>query len=325
VLLINAAYQDGQPDTPIAGVLRYSRLIAAFVIVPLVGLAGYGLMLRVQQYGWTPQRIIAFACFAVLACYAVGYAIAGALSGPALRDIQIINIGTAYVIMAALLALFSPIADPGRISVADQMARLRGGQIQADKIDFRFLRFDSGRFGRDELRRMAGETGDPQTVALAQQAKQALAVQYRYQATTPALTPQFKPTAQTRAANITVLQPAGQTLPQSFLEQEWPVPPAQSYLIPRCLTANNQCDAILTDIDGDGLTDILLFNAPTGAGAAFRAVDDKSWTFLGAVINAQCKGVREALRAGQFELVSNPLKDIEVAGQRLRIGTSCAQ
>jgi hypothetical protein len=42
-------------------------------------------------------------------------------------------------------------------------------------------------------------------------------------------------------------------------------------------------------------------------------------------LNAHCKGVREAFRAGQFAAVPNPIKDIEVAGQRLRIGPSCVQ
>ena len=144
VVLINAAYQDGQPDAPVAAILRYARLAAAFVIAPLVILAGFGLMLRVQQYGWTPPRVYALACFAVLACYALGYGLAGSFSGPALRGLQATNVGTACVVLAVLLVLFSPIADPARISVDDQISRLRSGQTPPDNMDFRFLRFIAG-------------------------------------------------------------------------------------------------------------------------------------------------------------------------------------
>jgi hypothetical protein len=76
IFLINAAYQDGQSGESIARVVHYSRGAAALVLVPLVALAAYGLTLRAQQYGWTPQRIIAGACVVVASCYAVGYALA---------------------------------------------------------------------------------------------------------------------------------------------------------------------------------------------------------------------------------------------------------
>ena len=76
ILLINAAYQDGQAAEAVARVVRYARSLAALILVPLVALAAYGLALRVQQYGWTPERIIAGACVVVAGCYAAGYALA---------------------------------------------------------------------------------------------------------------------------------------------------------------------------------------------------------------------------------------------------------
>lgn len=322
VFLINASYQDGQSEIAIPAVLRYARVVAAVVLVPLVALAGYGLWLRIQQYGWTPQRITASACFVVMACYAVGYILAAATSGTGMRLLQATNIATAYVILAVLLAIFSPIADPARIAVADQMARLESGKTSPDKFDYKFLRFHAGRYGMTALRELAARTQGADAALIAQRANQALLLQYQYQPLETAAAP----TAQTRAANITVVQPPGQTLPDDFLAQEWTGQRLQ-YLIPRCLTANTpiqKCEAVLADLDGDGTPEILLLNTPSGGGAAFKRADDgKGWAILGPIANAQCQGVRDALRAGQFALAQPKLQEIEAAGVRVRINTDC--
>ncbi len=60
VVLINAAYQDGEAEGARPFVLRYAELVASALLVPLVGLAAYALALRVQQYGWSVERIATF-------------------------------------------------------------------------------------------------------------------------------------------------------------------------------------------------------------------------------------------------------------------------
>ena len=118
--------------------LRVSRLVAALVIVPLVALAAYGLSLRVRQYGWTPERITASACVVVAACYAIGYAVVDA-AGRAARCAgwRPVNVTTAFVIVGVLLALFSPAADPIRISVNDQVQPAGGRPDFVRPIRFR--------------------------------------------------------------------------------------------------------------------------------------------------------------------------------------------
>ncbi|HEV3018588.1 MAG TPA: hypothetical protein VGY49_06185 [Burkholderiaceae bacterium] len=51
--------------------------------------------------------------------------------------------------------LFSPIADPARLMVADQMARLRSGAVGPDKFDFGALKFDGARWGAPALAQLA--------------------------------------------------------------------------------------------------------------------------------------------------------------------------
>src|SRR5471032_1821212 len=85
VVLINAAFQSG----------------VAADVAPRVG-----------DYGWTSERVIAAACLLVASCYAAGYAWAACRPGAWLAAIAKVNRATAFVILALLLALFTPLADP---------------------------------------------------------------------------------------------------------------------------------------------------------------------------------------------------------------------
>ena len=316
IVLVNAAYQDGDPEHPVAHVLRYPGFAATVALTPLVAIAGYAVALRVGQYGWTPERIIASACVVVAACYALGYALAVFARGPWMKGIEVTNIFTAFVIVALLLALFSPVADPARIAAADQVARLESGRIAPDKFDYAFLRFRSGRYGQQALDRLRMKQDGPDAARIAANANAAFAakmpseLQRRIDG----------PASVERAANIAVIYPKGQALPANFLEQDWNAAPDQ-WRHPRCMTANVKCDAMVLDLDGDGTPEILIFNGPSGV-VAYRQTDEK-WRLLGDVVNAHCKGVREALLAGHFELVTPESKELRAAGQRLFVQPVC--
>ena len=311
VVLINAAYQDGRYDSPAA--LRYASRAAALVLVPLVGLAAYGLSLRVTQYGWTTERVNACACIVIAACYAIGYA-ATALGWRArLAGIEATNIATSLAVLAVLLALFTPIADPARIAVADQMRRLADGRVAPEKFDYEFLRFRSGRYGLEALAQIAAQ--EP-VAGAAQRANRML-----YARTPAEAHSRSEPlSAQSRAANITLLHAAGQILPERFLAQDW----ARFYAVPPCLvTATSKCEALMMDLDGDGTPEILLFSLVNASTAAFKAEADGSWALLGSI--AHCAGVHDALRSGPVVLAEPRFKEIEVGRDRLRIVPSCDQ
>ncbi|HEX5959509.1 MAG TPA: DUF4153 domain-containing protein, partial [Hyphomicrobiaceae bacterium] len=319
IVLINAGYQDGQEES-VAKVVRYARSVAALVLVPLVGLAVCGLMLRARQYGWTPTRIIAGACIVVAGCYAAGYAAAALRPGFTLRWLEPTNVTTAYVIVAVMLCLLSPVADPARIAVADQLQRLASGKETPETFDFKFLRFHAGRHGRAELEKLARATGGPQAAAIAEKAKVALSLVTPWQGKA-----QFHATAEQRAANIAVVYPQGQALPESFIRYDWATVPTPAVL-PRCLTANDRCEAALIDLDADGTAEVLLF-VPVRSGTgilmagAFKAEPGDAWTWLGHIANAGCAGVRDGLASGHIETVDVRMKDVNVNGVRLRVNT----
>jgi Domain of unknown function (DUF4153) len=319
VFLVNAAYQDGRSETRAAAILGYASRLAALVLVPLVALAAYGVMQRIAQYGWTPERITALACVIVAACYGGGYLVAALRWTTSMAWLEPTNIFTSLIIVGALLALRTPVADPARISVADQLSRLQAGTVAAEHFDFGFLRYRAGRYGRQALERLAAQTEGPQASVIAGRANQALLAKGPWEIARAAPT-----TPAERRLHITVISPNGAALPEGFVQQDWNAF-QQRWKRPNCLVSDVQCDAILTDLDGDGQPEILLFNLPVGAAAAFKkGLADGTWTYLGTVANANCPGVRDALHAGHFETAQPALREITANGQRLFISTDCA-
>ena len=317
VFLINDAYQDGGPERQVGAVVRYSGTIAAFTLVPLVALAAYGLSLRVDQYGWTPDRIIVLACIVVAACYALGYALAAVLRGPWLRSIEPTNILAALVILAALLALTTPIADPARLSVADQVARLESGKTSVDQFDFAFLRFESGRYGEQALERLKTKRDGPDAARISQKANEVLDWRHRgqdRQRIAPVATPS------SRVANITVLssQPTAAARRVRAAELECVFPAAALPDRGRQMRGHPGRSGRRRRARNS------VVHGPDGSSAAFKLAADGNWLFLGSVTNAHCAGVRDALRAGKFETAAPLLKELDVAGQRVRINSQCS-
>jgi hypothetical protein len=320
IFLVNAAYQDGRAETRAVAILRYASRLAAFVLAPLVALAAYGVGLRIAQYGWTPERITALACVIVAACYGLGYLAAALRWTNSMAWLEPTNIFTSLVIVGVLLALSTPVADPARISVADQLSRLKAGTVKPADFDFGFLRFRAGRYGVQALEQLAAQTEVPQASVIAERADQALHAKNSWEIGRSA--PQPTTPAQ-RALHITVIPSNGAKLPEDFEQQDWNAFQPR-WKLPQCLISDIWCEAVLTDLDGDGQPEILLFNSPNGVAAAFKkGLADASWSYLGRVANANCPGVRDALHAGHTETTQPALKEITANGQRLFISTDC--
>jgi hypothetical protein len=325
VILINAAYREGEPNTEVPPVLRMFRWAASLVIAPLTTLAGYAIWLRVDQYGWSPERVFAAACLVVAICYATGYALAAITSQLSLKPVERTNVLTAVVTVGLLLALLSPIGDPARVSVADQINRLKSGKVNAGQFDYALLRFRTGTYGMSALRQLADNAEGPDSEQIKEQSNKALAAtnQFQLRQTTQSQVRQTTQSATpaSRASNITVLSPKGASLPPSFLRFNWTTTTAP--LTPACLVRDTKCEALLIDLDGDGHDEVLLFSAPYGPGVVFQSDDDENWVVLGQLANTNCSGVREALRTENVEMAAPKWKEIEVAGQRLTLTRPC--
>ena len=295
IVLINAAYQDGAQELPAPVVLRWAARITALALIPLTGVAAWGLGLRIGEHGLTPQRIIAAACVAVAASYALGYAYAAVRPGRWMRRLEATNVFAAVIILALILAFFTPIADPSRIAVADQVGRLERGEVTPAKFDFEFLRFNSGRYGLAALKRLTTFGTGPNAALIAQRAAVVLKQKYAYEAFAAPQVP---------LARITVY-PVGSALPADFPR-----------VLPdvNCGEAPATCEAYLVDLRGDASTQVLVrqgaillaYAKPPGADA---------WSVVGQFNNAVCPQALAALRSGAARRAPPQWSDL-IAGER---------
>lgn len=204
---LNCAYQGG--EAPPRGVRRLAARVAALEILPLVALAAWGLGLRVGQYGWSVERIQGGATILVAAVAGAGYALAALPRGPWLKRVEGANLAAAAAFVAAMLALLTPAADPARLMVADQMARLGSGAARPESFDYVTLRFEGARWGRAALARLAA---DPAAAEAARTgAEAALARESRYGAAP-------KPSGPAEFLRLVDVLPEGRTPPDALIE-----------------------------------------------------------------------------------------------------------
>jgi hypothetical protein len=290
VILINAAFQDGDPahNRPVA--LRYAELIAAAILVPIVLIAAHALWLRVAQYGWTVERIATAATIAIALCYAFGYTVAALLSlrgGTWMNFASRVNVVTAFVVLGILLAMFTPLGDPARLSVNAQLARLKSGKVNPNAFDFAYLRSEGGRYGRKALADLSKGDFGGSTKTIREMAAAALAGN---------TIPVGKPTKSDIERNVHVY-PNTRALPRTMVDQDW----QKTGGAPVCLTQPvSPCDGFFADLDGDGDEEVILITGgdPYWYGTVLKAGPDKLWKVV-ASVNGHCAGMLDALKKGQ--------------------------
>lgn len=320
VILVNAAWQQGGPAADVARVVRGAARLASLLLAPLVLIAMYALFLRVRDYGWTGDRVSAAACLAVATCYAAGYFYA-ALRPGWLPSLARVNIAAAFVALGMLLALFSPLLDPARISVASQVKRLAAGKVGAERFDFAFLHFQGERFGRAALAELERSASGPDAALMRRRIADARTMKNRWEHPPPA------PKLADLAANLRV-HPAGTRLPDSFLRTDWGTKEALTYLYPCLREPGKRCDAFLLDVTGDGKPEVLLFrvqennNADASHENVVMAEDaDGQWApYANFTMPAiDCKTFYASVAAGKVGTVPSRLADVEIGGVRLRL------
>ena len=154
LLFVNAVYQDGlAQDAP------YPRLVqqlvhAALWLWPVLGMLGvWAVALRVQQYGWTHDRIWALVATGLLLVYGLGYAWVALQRGRFfwLQGLGRLNARMSWVLLAVGLVLHTPLLDVYRFSAHSQLQRLLQAQGPWSLSQLEDLRFDHGRYGQAAL------------------------------------------------------------------------------------------------------------------------------------------------------------------------------
>jgi hypothetical protein len=313
IVFVNAAFKGGPGSDQTPRVLRLCMRISCLMLPVLVMLATYALVLRIDQYGLTSRRVLACAGVFVAYFYAVGYAWAALARSDTLPRIASVNVVTAWVSLAVLVALFTSLADPARLSVASQVDRLIEGSVLPEKFDYRFLRYGSTRYGLLALERLQEETQAPNATTIRELSAQAAREPAR------SVLNLGRPDAAMLSANIASRTP-GQSVPASFLSMDWRRV-SQSWMLPACLNSGSvKCDAYLVDLTDAHDLNVVLFPNGGSVGFVFDQAGSANWQLVGKFsIAPDCVAVRDALAKGTFELVEPRLRDIQVNGQRVEI------
>lgn len=179
VLLANAVIGNGAEDRATNPLLRWAAPVLAAIVLPLAAIALYAMLMRIGQYGWTPERLWGMVAVVI----ALAYGAAGLWSvvrrrrdfDDVLRPLQQ-KLAIGLMLLATFLAL--PIMDFGAISTRDQLARLESGRVKPEKFDWAAMAFDFGPEGRAALKKLARSSNkdlsDPAKVALASEDRWAL-------------------------------------------------------------------------------------------------------------------------------------------------------
>lgn len=261
IWVVNAVYQDGAAaQAPYPRVLRW-LVDASLIAMPVLAtLACVAIGLRVQQYGWTLERVWAAAAAGVLWLYALGYACAAAHSmrqgtaRPWLQWLAPVNQALSLLVLALLLALQTPVLDGQRISAASQRERLRADPTEATLERLVDLKWRHGPYGIDALEALSQDPGF-QAGEARQRLDVARASTTRYVASSE--------TEQSASFDLSAVQeristPAGMTRPQPDWWDWWQQQAKDEYWARQCLLPGADCVLLSGDWDQDQQTDHLL-------------------------------------------------------------------
>lgn len=221
------------------------------------------------------------------------------------------------LVLAELVLVLTPLADPARLSVNSQVARLLHAAVAPDKFDYAFLRYNSGRYGHDALATLTTTTNrDVRARASRMQATSGWQPNLGLGAADPAATePAF--------SHATVYPP-GEQLPADFKETY----SAGGVTEADCLKNGAPCDIYLIAYGGSP-TLIVRPTQPVGQppvavagaryGQLYQRAANGTWQHVGTVDRLECPEVVAALRSGQVASVPPEYKDLLVNGIRVHI------
>ena len=162
VLLICIAYRP-DADLRYPGPVQLAVTVVVVVLSVLPALAMTGILIRVNQYGWTVSRCWAFTYAALLALFSLGYlwgVIRHLAEWP--RVTARVNVAMACVVLAVLLLQNTPALDFRAISARSQLARVESGEIETAQFDFHYAVRELARPGHLVTEELVAELGfDP--------------------------------------------------------------------------------------------------------------------------------------------------------------------
>jgi hypothetical protein len=299
VALFNAVYQDGEPAQTYPRPLQWLSAACLAVLPIFVGIAAYGLGLRVRQHGWTEERLWGTLITVFAGLYALGYAISALRTRSGLPAVDKVNSLIALALITALILTQSPILDFRRVAVQSQVAHAFAPGGDPSKLDLHYLRFDAGRAGNDVLRALRS---DPR---VAGNAPFVASVDDMLQRTNS-----YNPEESHRpiTASVFTVVPTGATVPDGLVQALGKAAPA----IGSCAAHPGECLLMQTDLANSGAPIWIVVTAPNLWYMPIYVQDASGWQMKGLLQSDGKKSddLRALLRNGKFSTQPSAWKNL---------------
>ncbi|MES2096206.1 MAG: DUF4153 domain-containing protein [Pseudomonadota bacterium] len=152
LILTNAVLGHGPEDEATNPILRGGAMALGVAMLPLAIVAAIATGLRIQQYGFTPDRLWALVFVILTTAYGMVYFVALIRKRQNWAvQVRPDNIRLAFATLALALLMATPLVGFNAISTNSQVARLTSGKVSVDKFDWAALAFDFGEPGRRAL------------------------------------------------------------------------------------------------------------------------------------------------------------------------------
>lgn len=305
ILVMSAMLHSAEEFAPRYPDWLRKTLVVAQLLTPLFALlAAYALWLRITQYGWTVDRIhaAAVATFTLLWTFGAAWQQRRAWCNVVTPQTNALT-ATMLAVMALLwLLLHSPLIDPYRITVNDQLARLASGVQKADEQDiWAFSR--AGRRGHQALESLRDNPHwleQPKT-----QRRMVISQLHSGQ-------PQTAPVLDVATLREKIKLRQGTTPPP---ESWWQMLVNTSFRVYNCRGENAFCMVWMQDMNNDGNEEILLYNREQNNidVYAYRAGE---WRGIGRVsFNISDELIGTALEQGELGSAAKRWRDLQINGQ----------
>ena len=305
LLLLMAIVREPQKEAlPYPGALRY-LIKCSLIVAPIYMLiAGWSLWVRIQQYGWTPERLYGVLVVVVLLVWSFGYLASILRRGRNPLELQgPVILGVSLLALGLLILLSSPVIDAWRISVNSHMGLYHSGKIKPDQVSL-YMLDHSGKPGRAALEALQKD------VAFNQDSKRRRDLNSLLQGRRDPV----KELSATQLVSKVVIAPGSQKPDDAF----WAFVKTQGYRITSC-TEQNACVLVSQDLNADGHPEQVLYAFGDGESLVFGMQKNK-WDLLAVARLPEGFNKDKLLQAvANQQLGSAPRiwRDITIDGKRL--------
>lgn len=305
LLLLMAMVREPQKEAlPYPGALRY-LIKCAVAVTPIYTLiAGWALWVRIQQYGWTPERLYGVLVVVVLLVWSFGYLASILRRGRNPLELQgPVILGVSLLALGLLVLLSSPVIDAWRISVNSHMGLYHSGKIKPDQVSL-YMLDHSGKPGRAALEALQKD------VAFNQDSKRRRDLNSLLQGSRDPV----KELTATQLVSKVVIAPGSEKPDDAF----WTFVKAQGYRITSC-AEQNACVLVSQDLNADGHPEQVLYAFGDGESLVFGMQKNK-WDLLAVARLPEGFNKDKLLQAvanQQLGSVPRIWRDITIDGKRL--------